>query len=1033
MINGNTVAVKQLNISSVSPDVQKSLEMEVALLKTLNHENIVRYIDNFIVDGQLNIVMELAEAGSLAHLLRNIGIFPENLCKKFLRGVLVGLEYLHAEGVVHRDIKGGNILLTSAGTVKLADFGVSEKFEIGQDKKNSNDEEQAPAGTPYYMAPEVIQFLGAQPVSDIWSVGCTIIELITGDPPYGKLDPFPALFKMVSEGVPIPDSVSPALHDFLSQCFRPEPDFRPQATQLLQHPWLRIKVEASVDTTTSFITTIQEHAHQVEMVKEQIKQKTLTRADQQLLRQQMKLSSGTDSVNQSTANKHTSQSQASSASSSSSSSPSTSSSSAASSSSSSASSSQSTSSAFPAPSKPSAASPTTPAVQAPAPPVQASSKPAATGATAVAAVNKPAVVIPTNFEDVYADDADDDFDKYDVEDAGEEEDGGMSGFDDLDFDVDEPGSVEETDAIDEFADDPFAELADFAEDSEHDETQRIATNLRLKKFSGWLESLKLSVVPSFKPTVEMTASLLEEGTSAMSRADFVSLLSQQLVSMSLNYPELLREFSKQNALISLIALLNSGDSSVRQPILFLLEHVVHDETNLIGACMMGGIPVVAECAADKFPIDQRVMACKVIYNFATGNAQSLQMYAACGGLPILTYLLTSNDIARDHDVILLALRTVRDFFQSGSHLLGNRSAFLHVCLSNHILVQLEHILLDLLTRNQAVTSSIASLLIDVLQLFVRAEITIKIAVIKSGALLSTILRLLEAAKEEQPVVVRILDILKDLSAQNETIHQQMRPAISALSRFVLPYVHSNRFDPLIFNPIIHCLFNLSRLNAEGQLDLVQSGGLGFIKYVIDLPSYGLRDLAGQLLCELASNATGIKASNKNLILQHLHKNNVEPYLFNLLSDRTWHVDALQGIKNWSIAQPDIMRPYLIAPTNLNRIVEVFHLWVETTGTDNSLKNLVESLTEVIRFYPDLKEALAQESSNLIATLVRMFKRSKAAFAQAPILRLLRTFLCDEPVHPGILKQAGLNQLLIEIKGDDRRKAMIRTMAGQIIG
>ena len=131
-----------------------------------------------------------------------------------------GLIYLHDQGVIHRDIKGGNILITKTGDVKLADFGVSQNIRSKDSSGGADEDAKAPAGTPYYMAPEVIQFLGAVPQSDIWSLGCTIIELLLGEPPYYKMDPFSAMYKMVQEGVPIPQGVSRGLHDFLSQCFQ---------------------------------------------------------------------------------------------------------------------------------------------------------------------------------------------------------------------------------------------------------------------------------------------------------------------------------------------------------------------------------------------------------------------------------------------------------------------------------------------------------------------------------------------------------------------------------------------------------------------------------------------------------------------------------------------------------------------------------------------------------------------------------------------------------------------------------------------
>ena len=111
--------------------------------------------------------------------------------------VLQGLQYLHDQGVIHRDIKGANILTTKDGTVKLADFGVSTSTLT-----NGQDKEAQVVGTPYWMAPEIIQLSGASPASDIWSVGATVIELLQGRPPYHNLAAMPALFAIVNDDHP---------------------------------------------------------------------------------------------------------------------------------------------------------------------------------------------------------------------------------------------------------------------------------------------------------------------------------------------------------------------------------------------------------------------------------------------------------------------------------------------------------------------------------------------------------------------------------------------------------------------------------------------------------------------------------------------------------------------------------------------------------------------------------------------------------------------------------------------------------------
>lgn len=170
------------------------------------------------------------ENGSLTSLIKKFGTFNETLSAVYIFQVLQGLSFLHEQGVIHRDIKGENILTTKEGFVKLADFGVAIQ---------GVDHEHDVVGTPYWMAPEIIEMAGSSSACDIWSVGCTIIEMLTGKPPYFDYNPMTALFRIVQdEYPPFPDHLSPALRDFLMQCFKKEPSFRKTAQELLSHPWI---------------------------------------------------------------------------------------------------------------------------------------------------------------------------------------------------------------------------------------------------------------------------------------------------------------------------------------------------------------------------------------------------------------------------------------------------------------------------------------------------------------------------------------------------------------------------------------------------------------------------------------------------------------------------------------------------------------------------------------------------------------------------------------------------------------------------
>ncbi|XP_074307705.1 MAP3K epsilon protein kinase 1-like isoform X2 [Silene latifolia] len=233
--NGDFVAIKQVSLENIAQEDLNIIMQEIDLLKNLNHKNIVKYLGSLKTKSHLHIILEYVENGSLANIIKpnKFGPFPEQLVAHYIAQVLEGLVYLHEQGVIHRDIKGANILTTKEGLVKLADFGVATKLTEADANTHSV------VGTPYWMAPEVIEMSGVCAASDIWSVGCTVIELLTCVPPYYDLQPMPALFRIVQdENPPIPDGLSADMSDFLRLCFKKDARQRPDAKMLLSHPWI---------------------------------------------------------------------------------------------------------------------------------------------------------------------------------------------------------------------------------------------------------------------------------------------------------------------------------------------------------------------------------------------------------------------------------------------------------------------------------------------------------------------------------------------------------------------------------------------------------------------------------------------------------------------------------------------------------------------------------------------------------------------------------------------------------------------------
>ncbi|KAJ1867777.1 Protein kinase of the Mitotic Exit Network [Coemansia sp. RSA 989] len=230
---GEMVAVKQIPLAGQDAESMNDVMQEVELLKSLANPRVVRYYGFVKTDTHLNLVMEYVENGSLSATLKSFGAFPERLVLAYAVKIIEGLVYLHRRDVVHCDLKACNILTTKNGNTKLTDFGVSLNLKLRRP-----GDESVVAGTPYWMAPEIIQLEGACTASDIWSLGCTIIELLTGKPPYSGLLQMAALYRIVEDDhPPVPDGISEELKGFLLQCFQKDPADRPTAAELMDHPW----------------------------------------------------------------------------------------------------------------------------------------------------------------------------------------------------------------------------------------------------------------------------------------------------------------------------------------------------------------------------------------------------------------------------------------------------------------------------------------------------------------------------------------------------------------------------------------------------------------------------------------------------------------------------------------------------------------------------------------------------------------------------------------------------------------------------
>ncbi|KAK8139829.1 hypothetical protein PG984_000952 [Apiospora sp. TS-2023a] len=246
---GHLMAVKEIRLQDpkLIPQVATQIKDEMSVLEVLDHPNVVSYYGIEVHRDRVYIFMEFCSGGSLANLLEHGRIEDEQVTMVYALQLLEGLAYLHESGIAHRDIKPENILLDHNGVIKYVDFGAAKIIaRQGRTLVNaaSTQPNRSMTGTPMYMSPEVIK--GENPgragAVDVWSLGCVILEMVTGRRPWSNLDNEWAIMYNIAQGnppqLPGADQLSEQGIDFLKRCFVRDPRGRASAVELLQHEWI---------------------------------------------------------------------------------------------------------------------------------------------------------------------------------------------------------------------------------------------------------------------------------------------------------------------------------------------------------------------------------------------------------------------------------------------------------------------------------------------------------------------------------------------------------------------------------------------------------------------------------------------------------------------------------------------------------------------------------------------------------------------------------------------------------------------------
>ncbi|KAI3658557.1 hypothetical protein MP638_002801, partial [Amoeboaphelidium occidentale] len=232
--SGTVVALKIVPIENDLEDIIK----EINVMNGCDSPYIVRYYGSYFKNDNLWMFIEFCGAGSVADIMKVCKtVMSEQEVAVIVRSALEGLKYMHERLKIHRDIKAGNILLNSKGECKLADFGVAGQLSDTVAKRNTV------IGTPFWMAPEIIQEVGYGVSADIWSLGITAIEMSEGRPPYYNVHPMRALFIIPSRPPPTLENAknfSEAFNKFIARCLVKNPEQRASAAQLLSVNWFKL-------------------------------------------------------------------------------------------------------------------------------------------------------------------------------------------------------------------------------------------------------------------------------------------------------------------------------------------------------------------------------------------------------------------------------------------------------------------------------------------------------------------------------------------------------------------------------------------------------------------------------------------------------------------------------------------------------------------------------------------------------------------------------------------------------------------------
>lgn len=242
--NGRQVAVKVIEKEQVIREkLEEQLKLEISIMRSLNHPNIVRLFDVLQTSNNIYIILELVTGGELFDRIVSARRFNEPTARRYFQQIVVALQFCHAQGIAHRDLKPENLLLSDQDNIKITDYGLATMHAPG----NPGQLEYTLCGTPNYLAPEMLKDRGYIPViADVWSVGVILYVMLSGSLPFDDPD-LPTLFKKIERGqYKVHPGFTESARDLIGKMLTLDPAKRPTLLQVMQHPWFVKDFDRSV-------------------------------------------------------------------------------------------------------------------------------------------------------------------------------------------------------------------------------------------------------------------------------------------------------------------------------------------------------------------------------------------------------------------------------------------------------------------------------------------------------------------------------------------------------------------------------------------------------------------------------------------------------------------------------------------------------------------------------------------------------------------------------------------------------------------